>query len=162
MSRGERHARFLALAGTVSEWSTCIVSRFGAVVVTPDGHIIATGYNGAPRGEPECASLGTCYRKALGVPPGERYELCKGVHAEQNALLQAGRLAKGCTLYLSGADAHTGVLNYRYPCLLCSAMLVNAEIDLVVIRHPTRHYIEYTPREILRMNWDAVGHAIST
>ncbi|MFC1962071.1 cytidine/deoxycytidylate deaminase family protein [Chloroflexota bacterium] len=113
---------FLKIASVVAERSTCRRHHVGAVAVR-DKHILATGYNGAPTGAIDCLELG-CLRDELKIPSGTRHEICRGIHAEQNAIIQAGlhgvSLA-GSTLYCT----HT-------PCVLCAKMLVNAKIKRFV------------------------------
>jgi dCMP deaminase len=114
---------FLEVADLVSKRTTCIRRRVGAVLVR-DKKILATGYNGAPSGLKHCIDIG-CLRKELNVPSGERHELCRGLHAEQNVLLQAalhGVSTKGSTIYTT-----------NQPCIICAKMLVNAGIKRVVI-----------------------------
>jgi len=115
-------AYFLKIALDVAERATCLRRRVGAVLVR-DKRILATGYNGAPRGVPHCAEVG-CLRRELDVPSGQRHELCRGVHAEMNALLQCalhGVAAAGAVLYSTAT-----------PCSLCSKMLINAGVRRVV------------------------------
>lgn len=123
---------YLNIARTISERSTCLRRRYGAVIVKDD-QIIATGYNGAPRGDENCCDVGTCYREQFNIPHGEQYEKCVAVHAENNAILSAGRNAIGATLYLSGYDATTGeLLVFPEPCLMCSRVIKNAQIAEVI------------------------------
>ncbi len=113
---------FLKLAMLVAERSTCLRHNIGAVLVK-DKHVLATGYNGAPANTRDCTELG-CLRDALKIPSGERHEICRAVHAEQNAIIQAayhGMNIKGATLYCT----HT-------PCIICAKMIVNAGIKRVV------------------------------
>ena len=99
---------YLDIAQSVSERSTCLRRRFGCVIVNND-EIVSTGYNGAPRGRKNCTELGECYREKLSVPRGERYELCRSVHAEQNAIISASRKETiGADLYMVGINAKTG------------------------------------------------------
>jgi dCMP deaminase len=113
---------FLKIACDVAERSTCRRRHVGAVLVR-DKRILATGYNGAPRGVPHCLEVG-CMREKLGVPSGQRHELCRGVHAEMNAMLQ-------CALH--GVAARDSVLySTSTPCSLCSKMLINAGVVRVV------------------------------
>jgi dCMP deaminase len=130
--RPTRDEWLMAVARDTARRSTCRRRRYGAVIATPRGEIIATGYNGAAAGEPHCTECGVCFREALGIPPGESYELCVAVHAEQNATRQAGRASEGCAIYLYGEDARTGVQIRAMPCLLCARLLVNAGIVEVV------------------------------
>ena len=108
MERIEKENYYLDIAQTVLERSTCLRRRYGAIIVRND-EIVATGYNGAPRGRKNCSDLGCCVRERMCVPRGERYELCRSVHAEANAIISAARNeCIGGTLYLVGEDAKTG------------------------------------------------------
>ncbi len=122
---------FIEIAKVVSSRSTCLRRRYGAVIVK-DHVIVSTGYNGAPRGAVNCIDTGNCKREELGVPPGERYELCVAVHAEQNAIVNGPpeRMA-GATIYIAGFEADGGPAN-GHPCLLCRRMIVNARLNRVV------------------------------
>lgn len=122
---------FLEIAKVVSSRSTCMRRRYGAVIVK-DNVIISTGYNGAPRGEINCIDSGICKRKSLNVPPGERYELCVAVHAEQNAIINGPleRMKDG-TIYIAGFEDDNAIAN-GYPCLLCRRMIKNAMIAKVI------------------------------
>jgi dCMP deaminase len=114
---------FLEVAGLVSRRATCMRRRVGVVLVK-DKRILATGYNGAPSGLKHCIDIG-CLRQRLKIPSGERHELCRGLHAEQNALIQAalyGISAKGSTLYAT-----------NQPCIICAKMLINAGIKEIVV-----------------------------
>jgi dCMP deaminase len=113
---------FLKIASVVAERSTCRRHHVGAVAVK-DKHILATGYNGAAAGLKDCLELG-CLRDERSIPSGTRHEICRGIHAEQNAIIQAslhGVSLEGATLYVT----HT-------PCILCAKMLVNARIKRFV------------------------------
>ena len=104
MSRISKVEYYLNIAEAVSARSTCLRRQYGAVIVKND-EIIATGYNGAPRGTSNCCELGGCWRDLHGVPHGERYEACRSVHAEQNAIISASRQEMiGSTLYLVGIE----------------------------------------------------------
>ncbi|MCD6414933.1 MAG: dCMP deaminase family protein [Candidatus Diapherotrites archaeon] len=119
---------FMKIAEVVKERSTCLRDQVGAVLVR-DKHIISTGYNGAPSGLPHCTDIGYCIRERLGVPSGERHELSRGVHAEQNAIIQAalhGVSTENSTLYCTHS-----------PCSVCAKMLINAKVKRVVYK---RHY----------------------
>ena len=120
---------YLGIAEAVSKRSTCIRRQYGAVIVKDD-RIIATGYNGSARGEPNCCDVGECWREAHGVPHGEQYEKCAAVHAEDNAISQAGMNAIGATLYLAGFE--NGLKIEGKPCLMCERKIKNAQIDRVV------------------------------
>lgn len=113
---------FLDLARMVSTRSTCLRRQVGAVVVR-DKRILSTGYNGAPSGMAHCDEVG-CIREQLKVPSGERHEICRAIHAEQNAIIQAatfGVSLAGATIYIT-----------HHPCVLCSKMIINAGIKKVV------------------------------
>jgi len=115
---------FLEMAGLVAKRVTCLRRSVGAVLVK-DRRILATGYNGAPSGMPHCEDVG-CLREKLKIPSGERHELCYGLHAEQNVLIQAalhGISVKDSTLYVT-----------NQPCLICAKMLINAGIKEIVVR----------------------------
>ncbi len=118
---------YLNIAKAVSLRSTCLRRQYGCVIVKND-ELIATGYNGAPRGTRNCCDTGTCYRELHNVPHGEQYEKCVAVHAEQNAIISASRQELiGSVLYLYGSD-ETDVK----PCLICRRMIQNAGIDKVI------------------------------
>lgn len=115
---------FLEIADMVGERSTCIRRKVGALAVR-DKRILATGYNGAPSGAPHCVDVG-CLRCQLGIPSGQRHEICRGIHAEQNVIIQAavhGVSITGSTLYCT-----------TLPCSLCSKMIVNCGIKRVIYR----------------------------
>jgi dCMP deaminase len=114
----------MEIAELVSSRSTCLRRQVGAVLVR-DKQIIATGYNGAPRGVSHCLEVG-CLREQLGIPSGERHEMCRGTHAEQNAIIQAaihGVSTDGATLYCT-----------HQPCILCAKMLINAGVRQVIFQ----------------------------
>ena len=132
---------YLDLAEVVGERATCIRRHFGAVIVKDD-EVISTGYVGAPRGRANCNELGYCIRENLKVPRGERYELCRSVHAEANAIISAARSNMiGSTLYLSGRDVKTGeYLSDTTPCTMCRRLIINAGIRRVVCRTGAQEY----------------------
>jgi len=135
MGRLNRHEKYLKLAEAVSEAATCLRRRFGAVVVSKDDEVVGTGYCGAPRGVIDCLETKVCAREELKVPSGERYELCESVHAEPNAIMQAGRnRCIGGTLYLYCFNLKTGQEDYIFPCTLCERDIINAGIKEVVMR----------------------------
>ncbi|MGM9522671.1 MAG: deoxycytidylate deaminase [Oscillospiraceae bacterium] len=135
MERTDKINYYLDIAQTVAERSTCLRRQYGAIIVRED-EIISTGYNGAPRGRKNCADLGVCKRDQLGIPSGERYELCRSVHAEQNAIISAARRdCIGATMYLAGKDAKTGeILKDTTSCSMCRRFIINAGIKKVVNR----------------------------
>lgn len=135
MERIVKENYYLDIAETVLERSTCLRRQYGAIIVRND-EIVATGYNGAPRGRKNCSDLGYCVREQMRVPRGERYELCRSVHAEANAIISASRRDMvGGTLYLVGKNAQTGeILGDATSCAMCRRMVINAGIVRVVIR----------------------------
>ncbi len=126
---------YLGIADAVLNRSTCIRRKYGAIIVKAD-EIISTGYNGAPRGRKNCSDMGFCTREHLNIPSGERYELCRSVHAEQNAIISCSRRDMiGSTLYLVGRDAKTNeLLPSAESCSLCKRFILNAGIERVVSR----------------------------
>ena len=136
MERIDKTNYYLDIAQTVLERSTCRRRHYGAIIVRND-EIIATGYNGAPRGRINCDELGYCVREQLEIPSGERYELCRSVHAEANAIISASRReCIGATLYLCGRDAASGaLLRDTTSCSMCRRNIINAGIAEVVIRN---------------------------
>ena len=141
MKRTDKQNYYLNIAETVLARSTCLRRCYGAIIVKND-EIVATGYNGAPRGRRNCMDLGYCTRDALKVPSGERYELCRSVHAEANAIISAARRdTLGTTLYLAGRDAKTdGLLNEATPCSMCRRLIINAGIEQVIMRITETEY----------------------
>ena len=135
MDRISKENYYLDIAQTVLERATCLRRVYGAIIVKND-EIISTGYNGAPRGRAHCVDMGYCSREVMRVPRGERYELCRSVHAEANAIISASRRDMvGGTIYLVGRDAQTGrLLNDATSCPMCRRMVINAGISRVVIR----------------------------
>ncbi len=141
MNRIDKENYYLDIAETVLERSTCLRRCYGAIVVKND-EIVSTGYNGAPRGRKNCMDLGYCTREAMNVPSGERYELCRSVHAEMNAIISAARRdTLGATLYLAGREAKNGeLLHDATSCSMCRRVIINAGIDRVVIRNTKQDY----------------------
>ena len=135
MARISKENYYLDIAATVLERSTCLRRLYGAIIVNND-EIISTGYNGAPRGRVNCTDLGYCSREALKIPRGQRYELCRSVHAEANAIISAARRdIVGGTLYLVGRDAQTGeLLSDATSCSMCRRTIINSGLAKVVIR----------------------------
>ncbi len=116
---------FMEIAEIVKTRSTCLRRQVGAVIVK-DNRIITTGYNGAPSGTHHCTDVGTCQRIELNVPSGERHELCRALHAEQNAIIQAANIGvstEGATLYVT-----------LQPCVICAKMSINAGIKKIVYK----------------------------
>ena len=132
---------YLDIAETVLARGTCLRRNFGAIIVKND-QIISTGYVGAPRGRENCCDLGYCTREKLQIPRGERYELCRSVHAEANAIISAerGRMI-GSSIYLSGREVSTGeYIRNSNSCSMCKRMIINAGIETVYVRDDEDHY----------------------
>ena len=122
LNRPEWDAYFMEITHVVAKRSTCTRRQVGAVIVL-DKRILATGYNGAPKDLPHCEEVG-CLRAKLQVPSGERHELCRGLHAEQNAIIQAalhGSSIKGASIYVT-----------HQPCVVCAKMIINAGIVEII------------------------------
>lgn len=143
MERVSKHNYYLDIAQTVAERSTCLRKMYGAIIVKNDS-IISTGYNGAPRGRQNCSDLGHCMRNKLNIPRGERYELCRSVHAEANAIIAASREQMlGATLYMACIDAQTGKLEPgTCSCMMCKRQVINAGIARVIVRDSKEQYRE--------------------
>lgn len=142
MARIDKHNYYLDICETIAERGTCLRRNFAAVIVNND-EIMSTGYSGAPRGRKNCCDLGVCRREELNVPRGTRYELCRSVHAEQNAIISARRNDMlGSTLYLVGSEVGSGELvKNASPCSLCKRFIINAGIDKVIIREDEIRYV---------------------
>jgi dCMP deaminase len=124
MERPSWDEYFMGIAKLTSERSTCLRRKVGSVIVK-DKQVIATGYNGAPKGISHCDEMGGCLREKLGVPSGERHELCRALHAEQNAIIQAatsGQSVDGATIYIT-----------HQPCVICAKMIINAGIRKIIV-----------------------------
>ena len=141
MGRIDKENYYLNIAETVAGRSTCLRRCYGAILVKSD-EIISTGYNGAPRGRRNCVDLNYCTREALNIPSGERYELCRSVHAEANAIISAARRdTLGATLYMVCVAPETGALiPGSTSCSMCRRLIINAGIRRVVIRDTPTEY----------------------
>ena len=139
--RIDKENYYLDIAETVLERGTCLRRNYGAVIVKND-EIVATGYTGAPRGRKNCNDIKRCQRETLNIPSGQRYELCRSVHAEQNAIISAARKDLiDSTLYLAGKEVKTGKLvQNATPCELCKRFILNAGIKRIVIRDDKTHF----------------------
>ena len=137
-NRTSKENYYLDIADAVLQRSTCLRRMYGAIIVRND-EIISTGYNGAPRGRINCTDAGHCARVEMNIPSGERYELCRSVHAEANAIISASRRDMlGATLYLVGRDARTReLLTDATSCSMCRRQIINAGTAKVIIRTGT-------------------------
>ena len=159
MDRVSKENYYLDIAESVLERATCLRRVYGAIIVKND-EIISTGYNGAPRGRKNCVDIGYCAREAMKVPRGERYELCRSVHAEANAIISASRRDMvGGTLYLAGKDAATGqILSDATSCSMCRRLIINAGLEKVVIRTSPTEYTVVQVRDWVYED-DSLPHA---
>ena len=141
MERIDKINYYLEIADTVTKRGTCLRRNYGAIIVKND-EIISTGYTGAPRGRKNCIDLGYCARQKLNIPSGQRYELCRSVHAEQNAVISATRKdTLGATMYMVGRDAQTGELvDYIDSCSMCKRVVINAGIEQVIVKDKNEAY----------------------
>lgn len=139
--RRDKTNYYLDLAEVVSKRCTCLRRWYGAVIVKND-EVISTGYVGAPRGRENCSDLGYCLRKKMGIPRGQRFELCRSVHAEANAIICAPRRDMlGADLYLVGTEVDTGAyIENAVCCSMCKRMVINAGIARVIIRDSKERY----------------------
>lgn len=137
-NRISKDAYYLNIAKEVSSRGTCLRRNYGAVIVKND-EIVSTGYTGAPRGRANCNAIGRCIRQERNVPSGERYEICRSVHAEMNAIISASRKDMiGATLYLYGWDVENNCeKKYPKPCTLCERMIINSGIKKVITPYET-------------------------
>ncbi len=149
MSRRDKTNYYLDIAETALSRGTCLRRNYGAIIVNHD-EVVSTGYVGAPRGRKNCCDLGECVREKLNVPRGTRYELCRSVHAEVNAIIAASRKETlGATLYLVGKEAKSGeYVSGAEPCSMCKRMIINAGIEKVVVRDTHDEY-----RVLLVQDW---------
>ena len=140
-TRTDKNNYYLDIAETVLERGTCLRRNFGAIIVRND-QIISSGYSGAPRGRKNCMDMGFCQRERLNIPRGERYELCRSVHAEANAIISASRNDMiGSTMFLVGHEMSTGALVAdANSCSMCKRLIINAGIDQVIIRRTRTEY----------------------
>ena len=141
MNRRDKTNYYLDIAQTVASRGTCLRRNYGAIIVNHD-QIISTGYTGAPRGRENCCDLGFCLREKMNIPRGERYEMCRSVHAEANAIISAARdLMIGATMYVVGLYAQTGELvSDSNSCQMCKRMIINAGIGEIVFRRSENEY----------------------
>lgn len=139
--RANKENYYLDIAEIVSERGTCLRRNFGAVIVKND-QIISSGYTGAPRGRKNCIDIGKCIRRELKIPRGERYELCRSVHAEANAIIHASREGMlGAKIYLVGKECENGqYVENASPCSMCKRLIINSGIDSVVTRLDKNEY----------------------
>ena len=133
---------FLEIAKTVAKRSNCLRAQVGAVIVGTDKKIKATGYNGVPSKVVSCMELGFCYRMKNNIPSGTRYETCRSIHAEQNAIIQAGQdRCMGSSMYIYG---------HNFICILCKRFIVQAGIETIYLKKDENSPIEVVSAQQLR------------
>ena len=132
---------YLDLAEVVAQRGTCLRRHYGAVIVKND-EVVSTGYVGAPRGRQNCSDIGKCIRQELNIPRGERYELCRSVHAEANAIISASRSDMiDASIYLCGIEVADGsYIAHSNSCSMCKRMIINAGIKTVYVRDTETEY----------------------
>lgn len=157
MERLSKENYYLDIAQTVAERGTCLRRKFGAIIVNNDS-IVSTGYAGAPRGRVNCCDINFCLREKMNIPRGERYELCRSVHAEANAIIAASRERMiGATLYLACIDPKTGaVQGGTCCCQMCKRMVINAGIAKVIVREDREKFSVYNVSDWIE-NDDSLG-----
>lgn len=156
-TRPDKHNYYLDIAESVLERGTCLRRKYGAVIVNND-EIISTGYAGAPRGRKNCIDIGKCRREELNVPRGTKYELCRSVHAEQNAIVAAARKDMlHSIIYITGLENDGTYVKNGEPCALCKRMIINAGIDSVIIRETKDKYKIICVQDFID-NDDSIGN----
>jgi len=143
MERIDKINYYLEIADTVLKRGTCLRRNYGAAIVKND-EIISTGYTGAPRGRKNCIDLNYCMREKLNIPRGERYEMCRSVHAEANAIISAARKDTiGATLYMVGKEAmNEDYVKNACSCAMCKRIIINAGIEKLIVRNTKNEYTE--------------------
>ncbi|MBT4175180.1 cytidine deaminase [archaeon] len=137
---GNKDEFYLNIAREVAQKSTCIRRKFGTIIVN-DNKIISTGWASTPSGIPHCIDIGFCERENLNIPSGEKYELCKSVHAEANAIIFAPREQMiGSTLYMYGENTKNKTVALSKPCVFCKRMIINAGISRIITKLPDGYH----------------------
>jgi len=173
--RPEKFEHYLNRAEVAAERSTCLRRKIGAIIVSHDGVELSSGYVGSPRGTAHCTDTEKCLRRELHIPPGERYELCRSVHAEQNALINAARTGVsvvGGEMYISSErirsayDSSRGENDRIYgPCMICKKMIINAGLTKVHMREKgvgVRSYDIEEMKELLAQEEDEIRAALGS
>ena len=158
MTRPDKINYYLDIAETVSKRSTCLRKQYGAIIVKND-IIISTGYNGAPRGRKNCSDLQYCMRNKLGIPRGERYEMCRSVHAEANAIIAADRdKMLDSVLYMACVDPETnGLVPGTCSCMMRKKLVINAGIREVIVRESKTEYTIYNVEDWIKEDDSLTG-----
>ena len=158
MNRPSKYEHYLHLARVLAERGTCLRRNYGAIIVNND-EIVSTGYTGTPRGVKNCCDIGKCHREMLGCKPDERYDLCKSVHAEQNAIISAARRDMiGGTMFLAGLQASDlSTISDTPPCYICQRFIINAGLKSVVIEISPSFGAELDSRRYLQVPWKEIS-----
>lgn len=158
MIRRDKENYYLDIAETVLERGTCLRRNYGAVIVKND-QVVSSGYVGAPRGRVNCIDQGFCIREKLSINRGERYELCRSVHAEANAIIHSSRENMlGATLYLVGKDARSGkYVENASSCSMCKRLIINSGIEKVIIRNDKNKFTEIFVKEWIENDESLLG-----
>jgi dCMP deaminase len=148
MERPSKEMYYLNIAQEVAKRGTCLRRIFGAVIVNHD-QIVSTGYVGSPRGHKNCVDIGACLRNEFNIPQGQRYELCRSVHAEMNAVIHASRSEMlGGVMYIVGLESDGRYVKNAEPCKMCKRIIINSGIVTVFVRVDADNYKELTVK-----NW---------
>jgi len=151
MKRPEWDEYFLDMALLVSRRSTCLRRRYGSVIVK-DNVIVSTGYNGAARNAINCIDRNICYREQLKIPSGQRYELCRAVHAEANAIINGNSSEiYGSTIYICGTNVKDNTIANSTPCLMCARMIVNARISKIVFYDSNKNICVLSNQDLVNL-----------
>ncbi len=147
MKRPSKDEYYLGIALAYSKRSTCLLRRYGAIIVVDDA-VVSQGYNGSPRGMENYVESGECPRMKAGCKPGEGYDLCIEIHAEANAVINAARTGAkvvGGILYVAGEHVETGKLSNATPCKQCAALIINSGVSKVISQHENE-IVTYDPQ----------------
>lgn len=151
--RTDKHTWFLDIARRCAQQGTCRRRNYGAVIVDDRGTIVSTGYTGAPSGCIHCLDCGSCWREKNNIPSGTNYDKCRSVHAEMNAIIQAGKAARGSNIYITGVDAKTNEIVVGMPCFICAKIMLNSGLEAVFISNPAipEGYAIYSVEDIYNL-----------
>ena len=157
--RTDKTNYFLDIAAAVAKRGTCLRRNFGSVIVKNEA-IVSTGYTGAPRGRINCCDRGVCLRQERNIPHGERYELCRSVHSEQNAIINAAKHdMEGATLYLVGLELDGTFVKNAAPCSLCKRLIINSGIKYIVCKVNETDYRKYDVEEFVSNDDSLTGNS---
>lgn len=141
MTRNTKPQYFFQIAKACAGRSTCLRWHVGVTIVDQWGTIVSTGYNGSASNKTDCIDRGYCWRMENNIEHGSHYEKCFAVHAEANAIMQAGKEARGCSMYLTTYDENWNLV-YNLPCMMCIRLMLNAGIYELFVEHPVDGFIQ--------------------